>query len=367
MPALRGRVLALGPLPPPVHGAAVVTLKMLEWLRANGASVSVVDASVNSHGIGSIASRSRAVAYLLARLWYHLACCVRLTLRPDVLYVGGAGGLGLYFQLLPVFVARLLRVPVVFHHHSSAYLDRHSRSMAALCRLTTGRSTHIALSNSMAEQLLQRYSGPGARLRVVPLSNAIFVVDDEPVPVRDQAATTVRLGHVSNLSLEKGMQEVVDTAAQLSAAGHPFELHIAGAAQDAETKALLEAMRPDPRVIVHGPLYGAALQQLYGELDLLLFPSRYRHEAAPMVVLEAASRAVPAVAYPVGSLSEVVFAQELLAPAGCFAAHATDLVARWSTVGAELSWATIEGYQRSRKAATEQRDRLWQGYLAGGG
>ncbi|MEJ7703135.1 MAG: hypothetical protein WKF47_05550 [Geodermatophilaceae bacterium] len=78
MPGLRGRVLVLGPLPPPVHGAAVVTKGMLDWLRENGGSVSVVDASVSSHGIGSIASRFRVATYLLARLWFHLVCCVRL-------------------------------------------------------------------------------------------------------------------------------------------------------------------------------------------------------------------------------------------------------------------------------------------------
>lgn len=358
--------MVLGPLPPPVHGAAVVTKRMLDWLRENGAAVSVVDASAGSHGIGSISSRPRVAAYLLARLWHHLRCCVRLLHRPAVLYIGGAGGSGLYFQLIPVLVARLLRVPVVFHHHNSAYLTEHSRPMALLCRMSTPRSTHIALSRSMARQLDERYFRHCPRSRVVALSNAIFVPDARPATVRD-GASPVRLGHVSVLSLEKGLQEVVDTATELSAAGHPFELHIAGAAQDDRTQAVLDAvldpLRSDPRVTVHGPLYGAELVAFYDSLDLLLFPSSYRNEAAPLVVLEAASRGVPAVAYPVGSLPEIVFGEELLAPWGGFAAHATDLVGRWKQVGPGLSRAALEGYARSRAAAVQQREDLWADYL----
>ena len=369
MPGLRGRVLVLGPLPPPVHGAAVVTKGMLDWLRENGGSVSVVDASVSSHGIGSIASRFRVATYLLARLWFHLVCCVRLVRRPEALYIGGAGGSGLYFQLIPVLVARLLRVPVVFHHHSSAYLAEHSRPMAWLCRLTAASSTHIALSASMAEQLRQRYLRRSKRPRILPLSNAIFVADAGPAHIRD-GSSPVRVGHISNLSFEKGLQEVVDTATELRATGHDFELHIAGAAQDERTQAaldaLLEPLRSDPRITVHGPLDGGALAAFYDTLDLLLFPSSYRHEAAPLVVLEAASRAVPAVAYPIGSLSEILFAGELLAAPGAFAEHVTHLVGRWKEVGAELSRATLEGYQRSRAAATEQREQLWVGYLGRG-
>ncbi|MBA3294624.1 MAG: hypothetical protein H0T40_13065, partial [Geodermatophilaceae bacterium] len=52
--AAPGHVLVLGPLPPPVHGAAVVTVGMIEWLRRAGIRVSIVDASVDSHGIATI-------------------------------------------------------------------------------------------------------------------------------------------------------------------------------------------------------------------------------------------------------------------------------------------------------------------------
>lgn len=131
-----GRVLVLGPYPPPVHGAAVVTQGMTEWLRRAGVRVRVVDSSVDSHGIATISGFGLVARYLLARLWKHAACCAALLRRPDVLYVGGAGDRGLYFQLLCLTAARVLRVPVVFHHHSSAYLARHSRPMAMVCRLT---------------------------------------------------------------------------------------------------------------------------------------------------------------------------------------------------------------------------------------
>ena len=363
-----GHVLVLGPLPPPVHGAAVVTAKMVDWMRLRGATVEVVDASADSHGIVSVTGRVQALRYLLTRLWLHLVCCARLLRRPDVLYVGGAGGRGLYFQLMPVLVARLLRVPVAFHHHSSAYLTSHSRPMAILCRLTRGRSVQIALSHRMAEQLTERYAGR-RRLPVVPLSNAIFVPEPADagrsgrVGSRRLTGAPVRLGHVSNLSVEKGVPELMDTASALAEAGLDFELHVVGEARDDRTRALVEQLRARPGVTVHGPLYGTALQNFYGELDLMLFPSRYVNEAAPLVVLEAASRGVPSLAYQVGSLGELVFSEQLFAPVGEFAGAAADLVRRWDDVGEELSRLTADGYRRSREAAEAERERLWSGFL----
>lgn len=369
MSTLTGRVLLLGPLPPPVHGAAVVTQTMLRWLRDRGTEVTVVDASVDSHGIASFTSRSAAAGYLIARLWHHLVCCLRLIRRPDALYIGGAGGSGLLFQLLPIAVARALGVPVVFHHHSSAYLNRHSRPMALICRLTGSRSTHLALSRSMADQLSAQYCSHAGGPQVVALSNAIFVAPVGPLPPRVPGGP-IRLGHISVLSLDKGLQEVVDTALALASEDVSFELHVAGAAADERSQEtvdrLLAPLASDRRVTVHGPVYGEALREFYAGLDLLLFPSRYRNEAAPMVVLEAASYGVPTLAYPSGSLAELVHAEVLLVPFGDFVPRAVQLAREWHQRGAELSAVTLDGFQNAREASSEQRERLWAGYLPAG-
>lgn len=357
--AARGRVLVLGPLPPPVHGAAVVTEGMIEWLRRAGVRVDVVDASVDSHGIATISGIRDIVSYLSARLWKHLVCCVALLRRPDALYVGGAGDRGLYFQLICLIFARILRVPVVFHHHSSAYLAQPSRPMSLVCRAISDRSIHLVLSDQMRRELRALYGAGNAEA----VSNALFVRNESQARPQGRQRR-VRLGHISNLSIDKGMQDVSETVAALEASGHDFELHIAGPVADQPTQDLLDSLgRGRENVVIHGPLHGGALVDFYDNVDLLLFPSRYRHEAAPMVVLEAASRSVPALAHPVGSLPELVCSPALLAPLGTFAERADELVAEWGLVGAGLSGSTHADFARRRSEADELLRKVWSRYL----
>lgn len=357
--AAPGHVLVLGPLPPPVHGAAVVTVGMIEWLRRAGIRVSIVDASVDSHGIATISGFGPIARYLLARLWKHAVCCAALLRRPDVLYVGGAGDRGLYFQLICLVAARIVQVPVVFHHHSSAYLVRHSRPMALVCRVIRDRGVHLVLSEQMREQLAASYEVTNAE----SLSNSLFVRSGTR-PHPPATSGPVRLGHISNLSIDKGMRDIADTVAALETAGRDFELHIAGPVADRPTQDLLDDLQRGRRnVVVHGPLDGSALVGFYDNLDLLLFPSRYRHEAAPMVVLEAASRSVPALAHPVGSLPELVCSADLIAPIGEFAGRADELVGNWADAGAELSELSYAGFLRQRAEAEDGLQGLWARYL----
>lgn len=357
-----GRILVLGPLPPPVHGAAVVTEGMIGWLRRAGVTVQVVDSSVDSHGIATISGFRTIATYLLARLWKHAVCSAALLRRPKALYVGGAGDRGLYFQLICLIVARVMRVPVVFHHHSSAYLVAYSRPMALVCRVMAPGSVHLVLSELMRQQLEDSYGVPTAE----SLSNTLFVRGDDLPPRTAVEGGPVRLGHISNLSIDKGMRDISDTVAALESAGRSFELHIAGPVADKATQDLLDGLQRGRRnVVVHGPLDGAGLVDFYDSLDLLLFPSRYRHEAAPMVVLEAASRSVPTLAHPVGSLPELVCSPELIVPIGKFAGRAAELVGEWAEVGADLSQQTYAGFLGQRAEAQDRLRRLWTAYLRG--
>ncbi|TOB81745.1 hypothetical protein CGJ96_24975, partial [Vibrio parahaemolyticus] len=50
---------------------------------------------------------------------------------------------------------------------------------------------------------------------------------------------------------------------------------------------LLDKINGQERVVIHGPLYGEKKDLLLGETDVFIFPSFYKTEAFPLVVLEA--------------------------------------------------------------------------------
>lgn len=295
----KGNVLVLGPAPPPYHGASVVQTAVVKWLRLQGQQIVVVDTS---------GSGRSGVMFHLNRVKQHLKAAiilVRKAGKPSCVYITGAGGSGLWYQLVIVMIARALHKRIVFHHHSYAYLNQKRLVMALIVHSGSKAITHIVLSNSMAEALRDIY--PNATT-VEVCSNAAIVR-----PVGEGAApdseVLLHVGHLSNLSSEKGLNRVLSCHAAAIEAGFSVHLHLAGPAADFAADASLQAALYGPNghsITYHGSLQRDEIAQFFAAVDVFLFPSEYRNEAEPLVVLESIRSRVPVLATQIGCLTEAL-------------------------------------------------------------
>ncbi|MEG9224968.1 glycosyltransferase family 4 protein [Aeromicrobium sp. Sec7.5] len=340
----RRLVRVFGPLPPPVHGASRVTRMVADLVAAEpGVLVRAYD---SNDGVG--------VATRLARLLRGLAS-LALGRRGSV-YVGGAGGELLWYQAVVVLLARLRRQPVAFHHHNFSYLHDRDRAMAALCRAGGSRVRHVVLGPSMESALRDVY--PRATdVRVC--SNAGLLGDVTPAEPGEPGPLV--LGHLSNLSREKGVDLVIESARQLLDAGVEVTLVLAGPCADAEAEAVVQAGRRDlgPALEVLGRVAPERVDEVYSRLDLFVFPSRYRNEAEPLVVLDAMRHGVESVAFDTGCLRELVTSDHLVPLEGDLPA----LVARIGHVRRGHSDATRRYTARRDQARVALRELV--DYLVG--
>ena len=298
-PSPRHGALVIGPLPPPAHGASVVTAAVTGRLSAAGGCVTV-DTAVPGAGPGYHARRAARHARAALAVLRHR--------RDARVYLTGVGGHAVLYQVGIIAVCRAAGVRAVYHHHSYAYLTRRSRAMAALVRVGGPAVHHVTLSAGMADLLRRRY--PRAVAGSV-CSNVHFL----PSPGGDPAGhppsvsgppAPLRLGHLGNLTLDKGLGRVVDAFRSVRAAGIPAELHLAGpVADDAAGAVLRAALAELPDVEHRGALARDEVPAFMRSIDVFLFPSTYRNEAQPLVVLEALLEGVPVLALPVGCLADL--------------------------------------------------------------
>jgi glycosyltransferase involved in cell wall biosynthesis len=290
------RVLVIGPTPPPIHGAAVVTSGIIDLLKGRGFHVVVVDTDP-SFGLRVPYHARRIIAHARA-VW------VILRARDAAfVYVCGAGGFGLWYQVLLVLMSRFNPVPLVYHHHSYNYIDRPRMAMRLIVRIAGAGAFHIVLSDQMGDALRRRY--PRAR-SVRSCSNALVVQSSRPlIPA---TTDTVVLAHLSNLSLEKGLVDVVRTAELANRGGGNIRLRLAGPLAGEAERALIDrASTQSPGLIEYvGPLPATDVAGFMHAADVFIFPSRYRHEAEPLVVLEAASCGAPTIGRDIGSLASLL-------------------------------------------------------------
>lgn len=290
-------VVAVGPLPPPVHGMSAVTQQVVSRF-ARVVRVAVADTS------GGSLLRSRN--YHWTRLCRNLGAATKVLVnsaRPGRLcYLACDNGYGMIYSTAIALVARLCRYRLIIHHHSYAYAERQAWGARMLTAAAGRGAVHIVFSDDMQRRLSSLY--PAAR-RFHRLSNAAFI--ERPRMAEKEAGRSLRLGHLSNLSPQKGLPTVLSVFKALSAEGLPCELSLAGPAT-AEAAALIAEAAADfgPALRYVGPVTAAQKALFFAGLDVFLFPTTWTHEAEPLVVLEALAHGVPVVAFRRGVIGNLL-------------------------------------------------------------
>jgi len=286
-------VFVVGPLPPPVHGASVITQKVIELLQSHGVVVVRLNASP--------AALTRGWRWHASRIRAYLRCYGALLRAPQraTVYLSLSGGNGLGYDLLVAALARLKAHRIILHHHSFNYIDRWRPAFAWLLRAAPLQATHIVLCNEMRARIEQRYR---RKINAVLVSNFSFFLDEANRGTPHKRLR--RVGFLSNITLDKGIDRFLDVAGQLGALG--IEAHIAGPIVTPGLKDYFdERVRRLGNVKYLGPVFGEDKREFYRNIDLFILPSRYINEAEPLVIYEALAAGLPIAVTARGCLCEL--------------------------------------------------------------
>jgi glycosyltransferase involved in cell wall biosynthesis len=242
------------------------------------------------------------------RLFAHLRALAALIKgrrkRIEAVYMAIDGGAGIYYQILLISVARILTVPLLLHHHSFSYLTRYRRRAAVLFSLSGSHSAHVALCDRMAALMHEHYKPSG---EVVVSSNmALLATENKWQQSRDEAppAGDLIVGHLSNLSAEKGLSLVLASFRYMADQLPDLKFRLAGSCSDPRG---LEDIRSCAGALgeafeYRGGISPSEVPGFLRSIDLFIFPSRYVNEAEPLVVAEAMLCGARVVALDVGCL-----------------------------------------------------------------
>ena len=294
-------IIVVGPLPPPVHGASLVTQRVAERLAADNLSVVLCDTSPGNSAGGLQHHLKRLVAYVR---------CSRVVMRRDrkttgrtAVYISLSGGFGLLYDLVITAIARLKRHRIIFHHHSFSYLTKSSPIMRAIISVAATDQLHIALCPVMATRLHQLYN---PRLQTEVISNFAFLGAPEPQNANSDRRLGV-IGYLSNISFEKGIDRFLDLMGELRTRGSRLTGRIAGPFADDSVKHYVERRIAEIGGIEYvGPVFGDNKSRFLSSIDVLVFPTRYLHEAQPLVVYEAQAAGVVVSASDRGCIAEMI-------------------------------------------------------------
>lgn len=299
--ALARPVVFLGPLPPPHNGFSASNQRMVDAIRARGATVEILDVSKRATGrlagLKALGNRVRQFGRLVRLLG---------TQRPHTLYLGLSGGYGQLLDAPFVALASWAGLDIYFHHHSFAYINRPTWYTRLIMRCAP-RGRHLALCDLMRAELARIYRLPSANVQV--LSNLSLIdLPATPAPAGAQtpARQAIHVGFLSNITAAKGIFTYFEVVRLAQEIGIPVCARVAGpVAPDIRAKFDAELART-PCVRYLGPVHGADKEAFFRDIDVLMFPTTYHNEAAPLILLEANSHGVPVIAHNRGCIGSMV-------------------------------------------------------------
>ncbi|WP_415893538.1 glycosyltransferase [Neptuniibacter sp. PT8_73] len=271
-------------LPQPTHGMSSVNKNILDLACQRGALPNVINtvpsyASVFFGGYIWVFVKFVHFFFCFFKLLFFLVFFDR-----SVVYRPINGGGGQIFDIAFILLVRIFRVQIVIHHHSFNYLNRRSLLFSILQKLSGPNSLHVVLGKVMAEKLSDLYDINDSQMHI--LSNVAFFTE-KSTDVSKNCIPVI--GHLSNLCVDKGIIEFVDLCKALITSGFDFQAVIAGPFSDKSVQLVVEnAIKEMSQVKYLGPLYGTEKDKFFSSLDVFVFPSRYKNEAEPLVLYEAA-------------------------------------------------------------------------------
>ncbi len=344
----------VGVLPPPVTGMVLAIGTVVRHIK-HKCNLAAYNLSHGKYCRGRIFRVRKGIAFLLAT--------VKLCFCPSGLgscfYKGANSRCGLYYDIVLISIARLLGYRIFLHHHVYSYLHKPDWRMALIAKVMGDRGVHIVLCRTMRERLQEHYPN-ATNIRV--LSNAINLSDTEaqqPAPV----GLPIRLGHISNLTVEKGFDLVVETYEALRKRDVPVELVLAGPLMSDREQQLFSDVKKEhgDHLDYRGPVYGEDKTQFYRDIDVMLFPTKYYNEAQPLVINEALSAGVPVISFEraciprqIGDEGGVVVQQDPV----LFIHLAVDILTEWAGDWEKLRQAKVLAAHRGRYLLQRSRRQL---------
>jgi glycosyltransferase involved in cell wall biosynthesis len=292
------RIFVVGAFPPPIHGLAHANSCMASFFSDSGFETVILD---TAH-LKSREKTTSKIHRLLARMFVlgKLTWLFAAQRKKAILYLGISAGLGQIAEIPYPLIARAFGAPIVVHHHSFFYLNRVSKAFAIFAKSCGAAAIHIALCERMGHLMREKYS----IRNIVVLSNAALTEVGLQYPTRHGPPRT--LGFLSNITLDKGIDWFVDLIALLRSQGIRVEGRVAGPIEGKHVDSLLKKAVSEKLITYCGPVYGPAKAAFYRSIDVLVFPSRYKNEAEPFVILEALSSGVPVIGTDRGCTSSLV-------------------------------------------------------------
>ena len=286
--------------PPPVNGQSVANVGFRKLFESNGIQVSHLSTSSKTNVV-----RRKKISYRLISLFHNCLEIIRSGTAADFFYISLAANLGKIESLIYVCLISIIKKDVLVHHHTYSHIKYKSFPLICINSIIRNRGYHIFNCEGMKREYCDKYDFPMEKCFSFP---NMLIMGGLPTFKRlNKKVDNVVLGHMSNLSFDKGLSVVVDSFIEAKNTGLADKLILAGPfGSENEEKYIKDVLSKESSIDYIGPVYGEDKSKFFRDLTIFLFPSVYKNETQGIVNIESICNSVPVIAYNQCCIAETI-------------------------------------------------------------
>lgn len=299
----RPRMLFITPLPPPVHGSAMVSRYIMDSrLVRETFRIDFVNLST-SRSVNEIGKNGPLKLFRFMGTYLRVFCKL-LFHRYDMCYLAiTCHGIGFLKDAPFVLLCKWFGRKVVVHQHNKGmerYVDR--KLYRWLLERVYG-GTHVILLS------WRLYSDVGRIVRKHQVWICPNGIPEATDGVKKGSKQRIpRLLFLSNLVESKGVFVLLDACQILRERGYEFSCHFVGGESKEISRMVFEEevgrRGLERTVMYHGPQYGQEKERFFQEADIFVQPTF--EDCFPLTIIEAMQHGLPVVATSEGAIPDMV-------------------------------------------------------------
>lgn len=313
---IKKKVLLIGSIPPPVHGSNVYFNSLLNSKIRDEFEIAHLD--ISDHRDLSNLSKLDFTNVTLALKNLRELYKKLKEFRPDLVYIPVASNFLPYLRdgLFILFSGYFSNSKIIIHSHEG---DNFRNGFYKDSLFPVKYFIKKSLSKADTAIVL----GEGLRFVFKDFVRNIEIIPNGITPEKNKTAVrditknkttkNVKIGFMGNLFESKGVTDVVNAAVTVLKKHSTAEFIIAGAAPSKEHSAkeeiekIVKENNLEEKIIFTGVITGEKKEEFFNKTDIFVFPSYYKYEGFPLVLLSAMSAAVPVISVKnTGAISDIV-------------------------------------------------------------
>ena len=304
------RIIFIAPLPPPVHGSAMVS-KYIKDSKLINEEFDMDFVNLSTSRKMEEIGKTTPILFLkkLGRFVSAYISCLWLLLvnKYDLCYCAiTCHGTGFLKDAPFVLLCKLFRKKIVIHQHNKGMSKCVDKWPYRWLLPLIYRNTKVIL---LSWYLYDDISKVVTRDQILICPNGILeILDAHKISKSDNAVP--QLLFLSNLIPSKGVYMLLDACKILKEKGLQFICNFVGGETKEIDRTIFEtAVKErclDDVAYYHGPKYGEEKNRYLLESDVFVFPTFYFNECFPLVLLEAMQWGLPLVSSDEGGIPDIV-------------------------------------------------------------